>query len=239
MIDGSNFLLDWPNDDIKIGKLHSVVEYVNKLKCKAKVFLSQETYYVGENLARGDSKFQRDWDYIQRKITDGIIILVPGSEDLNCIKYALEYNSPLLSRDNWKIWKKKFPEFNWERLESLHVIAFEYEVGAKYKFVCPDLDEIVLKLEHKKYVEKLEVILTKRFKKANEVHKSEIIKDFALEIIGDFNRDSIPSKGWVSELGKLIPDLKRIKHGVNVSNWISKNLPKHYLEIDGKLTKND
>lgn len=238
MIDVSNFLLDWPNDDIKIGKFRSVIEYVDKLDCKAKAFLSRQTYYVGENLAKGDPKFERDWDYIQRKITDGVIVLVPGSEDLNCIEYALEYNSPLLSRDNWKIWKKKNPELNWKLLETLHVTKFEYEVGATYRFVCPDLDEIVLKLEHQKFVKKLERILTKRFEKANLVYKSEIMKDFALEVFGDFNRDSIPAKGWVSELAKLIPDLERLKHGVNVSNWISKNLPKNYFEIDGILTKN-
>jgi hypothetical protein len=235
VIDGSNFLLDWPNDDIKIGKFRSVIEYVNELKCKAKAYLSKETYYVGENLAKGDSKFESDWDYIQRKITDGIIILVPGSEDLDCIEYALEYNLPLLSRDNWTVWKKKFPELNWERLESLHVTKFEYEVGEKYKFICPDLDKIILKLEHKKFVATLEGILKKRFEKENVIYKSEIMKDFASEIITGFNRDSVPSKGWAEDMGKSIPDLERLRYGVNISNWISKNLPKQFGEIDGKI----
>lgn len=235
MIDVSNFLLDWPNDDIKIGKFRSVIEYVDKLDCKAKAFLSRQTYYVGENLAKGDPKFERDWDYIQTKITDGVIVLVPGSEDLDCIEYALEYNLPLLSRDNWTVWKKKFPELNWERLESLHVTKFEYEVGAKYKFICPDLDKIILKLEHKKFVATLEGILKKRFEKENVIYKSEIMKDFASEIITGFNRDSAPSKGWALDMGKSIPDLERLRYGVNISNWISKNLPKQFDEIDGKI----
>ena len=222
---------------MKIEKLRSVIEYVDKLECKSKVFLSKETFYVGENLAKKGTVFERDWDYIQRNITDGLIILVPGSEDLDCIEYALEYDSPLLSRDNWATWKKDFPDLDWERLESLHVTKFEYEVNAKYKFMCPRLNEVILELEHKQFVITLEKILIKRFEKANEIFKSEIMKDFASEIIADFNPDAVLPKGWASKLGKSIPDLERLRYGVNISNWITKNLPKRFDEIDGKIIR--
>ena len=121
-------------------RLILVIKYIKSKGKQPICILRDGTYHSGNK--RKDSKDPRfgDWSLVEDGIESGDIIRVSDDDDMYCVSLALQTDSYLLSRDRFKPEKRKFPEYDWQRLDELRIEDYNFIAG---KFVSPELERAI------------------------------------------------------------------------------------------------
>lgn len=121
-------------------RLNLVIKYIKNKGRQPICILRKGTYHSGNKRKDSDDPRFGDWSLVEKGIESGDIVVVSDDDDMYCISLALQTDSYLLSRDKFKSEKRKYPEYDWKRLDSLRIEDYNFIAG---RFVSPELERAI------------------------------------------------------------------------------------------------
>lgn len=122
-------------------RLDMVIQHIKQHDGTPVCILRNGTYHSGKKRKDSDDPRFGDWKLVERGIESGDIVQVSDDDDMYCVTLALQTESILLSRDQFKPEKKKYKEYNWRLIDNLRVDDYNFIAG---QFVSPELDRAMV-----------------------------------------------------------------------------------------------
>ena len=118
-------------------RLDMVIQHIKHHGGTPVCILRNGTYHSGNKRKDSDDPRFGDWTLVEKGIESGDIVKVSDDDDMYCVTLALQTQSLLLSRDQFKPEKRKYPTYDWKRIDELRVDDYNFIAG---QFVSPELD---------------------------------------------------------------------------------------------------
>ena len=226
VIDSANFIRDNAEFPFVPEKLHQVLRFIEKRGGRPVALLSKSTYPKMKKELKGE-RFRELLIRFDRRIAEGSIQLVAGSDDLQCIRRALEWNVPLLSQDQWAAERKMLASFDWTRLDELQIAEYD---STRNTFSSEKLLDYLEESFHMRFHQ----IIAEFCGQEGGCDKTSIMEKMAVEFLpgSTFLREQY---GWVKDLRAIVNSLGN-GNKMTLANWITKNLPNTFRERDGQIT---
>ncbi|GEM_PF-4721807 len=122
-------------------RLDMVIKHVKSAGGQPVCILRNGTYYSGKKRKNSDDPRFGDWMLVEAGIKSGDIVQVSDDDDMYCVTLALQTDSILLSRDQFRPEKKKYPQYDWARVANLGIDDYNFIAG---QFVSPELDRAMV-----------------------------------------------------------------------------------------------
>jgi hypothetical protein len=122
-------------------RLDLVIKHIKSAGGKPVCILRNGTYYSGKKRKSSDDPRYGDWMLVEGGIESGDIVQVSDDDDMYCVTLALKTDSILLSRDQFRPEKKKYPQYDWESVANLRIDDYNFIAG---QFVSPELDRAMV-----------------------------------------------------------------------------------------------
>ena len=118
-------------------RLEMVIKHIKNAGGQPVCILRNGTYHSGKKRKDSDDPRFGDWDLVEAGIESGDIVQVSDDDDMYCVTLALQTDSLLLSRDQFRPEQKKYPQYDWARVSKLRIDDYNFIAG---QFVSPELD---------------------------------------------------------------------------------------------------
>lgn len=122
-------------------RLEMVIKHIKSAGGQPVCILRNGTYYSGKKRKNLDDPRFGDWTLVEAGLESGDIVQVSDDDDMYCVTLALQTDSLLLSRDQFRPEKKKYPEYDWEHVANLRIDDYNFIAG---QFVSPELDRAMV-----------------------------------------------------------------------------------------------
>tara|TARA_B100000767_G_C19719917_1_gene516765 strand:+ start:428 stop:1438 length:1011 start_codon:yes stop_codon:yes gene_type:complete len=154
-------------------RLDMVIKHIKNCGCQPVCILRNGTYHSGKKRKDSDDPRFGDWTLVERGIESGDIVQVSDDDDMYCVTLALQTESILLSRDQFRPEKRKYPKNDWGRIDDLRIDDYNFIAG---QFVSPELDRTIVKMLSKNRETKIntpiQVNVSDSMSQENEAQKS-------------------------------------------------------------------
>ena len=122
-------------------RLDMVIKHVKSAGGQPVCILRNGTYHSGKKRKNSDDPRFGDWMLVEAGIESGDIVQVSDDDDMYCVTLALQTDSILLSRDQFRPEQKKYPQYDWARVANLRIDDYNFIAG---QFVSPELDRAMV-----------------------------------------------------------------------------------------------
>jgi len=122
-------------------RLNMVINHIKNAGGTPVCILRNGTYHSGKKRKDSDDPRFGDWNLVEDGIKSGDIIQVSDDDDMYCVTLALQTDSLLLSRDQFRTEQKKYPQYDWNHVSKLRIDDYNFIAG---QFVSPELDRAMV-----------------------------------------------------------------------------------------------